>query len=269
MRVDTAYVTADEQKYIDSILQDGVYPTLEQVWALVDAAWNECQCDQGVTDERVSKFYAHPVWLLNGLFVEQHAESLKQRQNIAEYVANLRPKRVADFGGGFGSLARMIGGLCPTAEINVVEPHPHRMAVYLAEKTSNVRYRSDLIGEYDVLIATDVFEHVQNPLALVESTSAHLKVGGEYIIANCFWPVVSCHLPSTYHFRWSWHLAMEAMNLYPGKSVSYGRSYKKLGHISADSAHSIELRSKRWFWLIETMPYRYRERVAHFLIPER
>jgi SAM-dependent methyltransferase len=55
----------------------------------------------------------------------------------------------------------------------------------------------------DVLVSTDVLEHVHDPLeALVQMVRA-VKVGGHMIIANCFYPVIACHLPSTFHFRYS------------------------------------------------------------------
>lgn len=252
---------------MSNVLTDFRAPDLERMWALIDAAWEECECDPDVMDERIVRFYAHPVWLLNGLFIEQHAESLSNRRDFANYVASLKPKRVADFGGGYGTLARMIGERCPDAEVHIIEPHPQAMAVSLANKTTNVRYVKHFINEYDVLIATDVFEHVLDPLALVEETAAHLCIDGNFLIANDFWPDIRCHLPSTFHFRWSWDIAMTAMNLQPGQIVSYGRSYKRRGIVSCAAARKIERRSRRWFGLIEMLPARLnRQRAARLLI---
>ena len=59
-------------QYLQPLLRDDQPLTLEDVWSLMDAAWDECECDPDVMDERISRFYAHPVWLLNGLFIEQH-----------------------------------------------------------------------------------------------------------------------------------------------------------------------------------------------------
>ena len=266
MKINQEYLTPTESDYLDSILVDGSFPDLEGVWSLMDSAWEECQCDPYVFDERISRFYAHPVWLLNGLFIEQHAESLSHRRDFTEHVASLNPKKVADLGGGYGSLARMIGARSPGTEVHIVEPHPHTAAVSFAEKTANVRYVPEFSGAYDVLIATDVFEHVLDPLALVEKTAKHLRMGGEYLIANCFWPVIRCHLPSTFHFRWSWDVAMAAMNLKPGDIVSYGRVYSRIGPVSSVTSRKFEQRSKRWFRLIERMPGRIRGRVARLLI---
>lgn len=159
-----------EREYFDAVLKNGEAPDLEGMWGLLNKAWDVCRCEQDVMDERVEAFYMHPVWLLNGLFIEQHVESLNNRRVFTEYIASLMPERVADFGGGYGTLARMIGARCLYAEVHVIEPHPHPLAVKRAEETKNVRYVPDFFGEYDVIVATDVFEHVPDPLKLVERT---------------------------------------------------------------------------------------------------
>ena len=265
MKIDVSDYSLEECDYLNAILNSPIYPTLEDIWALMDAAWDECRCNPEVMDERISKFYGHPVWLLNGLFIEQHAESITHRQNFTEYVASLNPKRVADFGGGYGTLARMIGARCPDAEVHIVEPYPHLSAVKLAARTPNVCYISTLQGDYDVLIATDVFEHVPDPLFLLENTVAHLRTGGEYLIANCFWPVILCHLPSTFHFRWSWDYAMVKFGLQPANLIAYGRIYRKNGPIAAGKAKGIEQRSKRMFRIIELTPAKYRGSLQRLL----
>jgi hypothetical protein len=187
-------LSSTERSSLSSVLEDNnKMPDLEDIWAVMDAAWEECQRNLTAVDERITSFYSHPVWLLNGLFIAQHAESQSHRRDRTEYVTTLKAQRVADFGGGYGSLARMIGSCCPSTNVHIIEPHPFSVAVSLSEQTPNVRYMSEFLVEYDVLIATDVFEHVPDPLALVESTAAHLRMGGEYLIANCFWPVIRCH----------------------------------------------------------------------------
>jgi hypothetical protein len=70
----------------------------------------------------VSAFYRHPVWLLNGLFIEQDPQSLAHRQAFTTWVTQHLPTRVADFGGGFGGVARSIGATLPHGSVEVVEP---------------------------------------------------------------------------------------------------------------------------------------------------
>ena len=220
----------------------------------MDLAWEECGCNHSLGEKELMRFYSHPVWLLNGLFIEQHQESLGHRHSFTSFVAQLEPKRVADFGGGFGALARMLGTRCGQIKVEVIEPHPHPLAIELAKETANVRYVAELNGEYDVIMATDVFEHVRDPIALVEKTSQHLVLGGHYLMANCFLPVIRCHLPENYHWHWSWPLAMQQMNLQPGPVVAYGRIYQKVGPVAAAAARLVEQRSRKWCRRIENLP---------------
>lgn len=181
-----AHIAPAEQHWLLDIFKrcGGNYPTLEDIWSLMDEAWAGTHCDPLCMDSRMHDFYRHPVWLLNGLFIEQHVPSQVNRQCFTEWVVRQSPRRVADYGGGFGGLARMIGIACPEAIVEVIEPHPHPAAIALATNTVNVRYQPELTGEYDILIATDVFEHVPDPLALVESTATHLRNDGQSLLSG-------------------------------------------------------------------------------------
>ena len=162
------------------------YPNLEQLWKLVDEVWIEFGCDKNLNEANLSAFYSHPVWLLNGLLTENDERSFNNRKYFTNYVVEQAPMRVADIGGGFGTLARMIGTACPQAQIEIIEPHPHPEAIHLTEALANVKYCPQLSGNYDLLIAPDVFEHVPDPISLVEATASHLKLGGKYLIAIVF-----------------------------------------------------------------------------------
>lgn len=234
------HLSATETKYLSEVFArfDG-YPTLEQMWALMDEPWVELKCDPLNMDERVTTFYQHPVWMLNGLFVETHDQSVKNRQVFTDWAVSQQPSRVADFGGGFGGLARMIGAALSSAQVEVVEPHPHPAAIELAKNTPNVRFVSELTGEYDILIATDVFEHVPDPIGLTAETADHLRIGGQYLIANCFSPVILCHLPQLFHFNTSWDAVMRAMGLEPGAAVGYGRAYRRQGKFEVPTARKV------------------------------
>ena len=82
------------------------YPSLQQLWHLMDEQSQAHGCDPLQMDERVYTLYTHPVWLLNGLFIEQDPQSLANRQAFPNWVTKQAPIRVADFGGGFGGLAQ-------------------------------------------------------------------------------------------------------------------------------------------------------------------
>ena len=113
---DLALITPDEKRWLVEIFKRFAgYPSLEEIWAVMDEPWRELNCDPEVMDARIGTFYAHPVWLLNGLFIEQHPQSLDSRRGLTGWVATKSPRRVADYGGGFGGLARMTGAACPPA----------------------------------------------------------------------------------------------------------------------------------------------------------
>lgn len=126
----------------------------------------------------------------------------------------------------------------------------------------------DFDGEYDVVIATDVFEHVPDPLALVYETAKHLRFNGHYLMANCFQPVILCHLPSTFHFRCSWTAAMTAMGFTVGGLVGYGYPYQKTRPLLLQRSREIEASSKRWFPILEMLPRMLRSRLERYLFPE-
>jgi len=259
------HLTAHEITYLTEVFTHfNGYPGLEEVWHLMDEQWIAHDCDPEQMDERVAAFYQHPVWILNGLFIEQHAQSLEYRRMFSDWVARQRPARVADFGGGFGGLARFVGEALPDAQVEVVDPYPHPAAIAVAAKTPNIRFVPELSGEYDVLIATDVFEHVPDPIGLAADTAEHLCVGGQYLIANCFRPVILCHLPQHFHFNVAWDPAMKAMGLQPSERVSYGRVYRRQG-IDVDAARNIADCGRKLYPWIQRLP-RGRERVGRLLM---
>jgi len=226
-------ISSSERKYLEAALDMiGVSPKLEAVWLLMDLAWHDTECDwNNLRDENLTCFYEHPVWLLNGLFVEQHVDSISNREIFTEEVVKYRPEKVCDYGGGYGNLARMIARTSTGISVEIFDPHPHQSSLELSSYIENLRHVDALHGPYDVMLATDVFEHVSDPLLEVEKTARYLKVGGRYLIANCFYPVIKCHLPCTFHFRDSFSSILAKMNLKPVSSVVYGTVFEKTGEV--------------------------------------
>lgn len=249
------HLSKEEQEYLSNIFgRFGGYPSLESMWKLLDEPWTAYECDPFNLDERLTAFYEHPVWVLNGLFAETDDQSVENRRLFTDWVVDQHPKRVADFGGGFGGLARMIGGALPNTQVEVVDPHPHPAAIALAARTPNVRFVPNLTHEYDILIATDVFEHVPDPVGLTAETAAHLRKNGKYLIANCFAPVILCHLPQLMHFSISWDAVMRAMNLDPCDVVGYGRAYSRHYPIDLLAAREVGDCSKKVYPLVSWLP---------------
>jgi 2-polyprenyl-6-hydroxyphenyl methylase/3-demethylubiquinone-9 3-methyltransferase len=209
-------LTPAEKLALERYLQPvGSDLSLDQLWKLMDQVWLDYACDNRRPDpQRLAAFYRDPIWLLNGIFIEQHDLSMRQRHSIAKYIAALMPKRVIDFGGGFGTLARLLAQQCPASQIDVCEPFPPEHGVQSCQPFANISFVSTLDKQnYDVLVSTDVLEHVLDPLALLVQMIESVKPGGHLIIANCFYPVIACHLPSTFHLRHSFDKICCALGL--------------------------------------------------------
>ncbi|CAK6696992.1 class I SAM-dependent methyltransferase [Synechococcus sp. CBW1107] len=209
-------LTPTERLAIDQQLaQVGSDPSLEQIWSLMDQAWNRCGCDNCAPDnERLARFYSDPVWLLNGMFIEQHHVSMGHRQAITAAVAALRPQQVVDVGGGFGTLARLLASALPQSDIEICEPYPPRHGIESCKPFANISFVPELSRQsVDVLVSTDVLEHVQDPIALLAAMVDAVRPGGHLLIANCFFPVIACHLPCTFHLRYSFNAFCRALGL--------------------------------------------------------
>jgi len=164
--------------------------------------WDQIGVDNRIPDlENLSDFYSHPVWLLNGLFIEQHEQSLKNRNTFATWVQSVEPERVADFGGGYGTLARAISDRCSETRVEVVDPYPRPEALRASAGYHNLAFAEKLDGEYGLIIATDVFEHVTDPVGLADEVGRHIPVGGRFLTAYHFAPSIKCHLSSDLPFQ--------------------------------------------------------------------
>jgi SAM-dependent methyltransferase len=209
-------LTSEERTAIEQLLAEvGPDPSLEQIWQLMDQAWQHCGCDnRDPNPGRLAVFYRHPIWLLNGMFIEQHTISMGHRQEITAAVAALAPQRVLDFGGGFSTLARLLAAALPEAEISICEPYPPRHGIESCKPFTNIRFVPNLTSQsVDVLVSTDVLEHVTDPLALLAAMVDTVRPGGHLLIANCFYPVIACHLPCTFHLRYRFDDFCQALGL--------------------------------------------------------
>ncbi|WP_302556457.1 bifunctional 2-polyprenyl-6-hydroxyphenol methylase/3-demethylubiquinol 3-O-methyltransferase UbiG [Desulfovibrio piger] len=200
-------------------------PRLEEIWALMDLAWAATKADLA-DSQSLDTFYSHPVWTLNGIFTETHEESIYNRKVFADHIAATQPTRIADYGGGFGALARLLAKRLPSASIDVVEPYPSELALSLCKNFSNIRFVNRLSGAYDVIVALDVLEHVPAPLDLVYDLSRYTHKNSYLLLANCFYPVIKCHLPCTFYLRDTFDFLMKKMGFIPFEKVLYARTYR-------------------------------------------
>ena len=208
---------------------------LEDMWALLDQVWDEFGCDNRELDwDKINNYYQHPVWILNGLFIEQHDLSMQHRHAISDWLVNNRNKlninKVIDYGGGFGSLARLIAQKNKQIKIDIFEPFPSDYAISRCRPFPNIGFVDKLTSGYDSLVCTDVLEHVPDPLKLLEEMIEYVRSDGLLVIANNFRPLIKCHLPCTFHFRYTFKYFAQMMRLkYIGPCVgSHADIYQKM-----------------------------------------
>ena len=61
-----------------------------------------------------------------------------------------KPRKVADYGGGFGTLGRMIATVCPDSEVHIIDPFPTELAKRRLQQFRNATFVSEPQGPYDV-----------------------------------------------------------------------------------------------------------------------
>ena len=190
-------------------------PTVEWLWQEMDRIWVDKGLDNSekLTGQDIAGFYSHPVWIANGIFTCIDKESIDHRKAIKGYLVDIKAQNIADYGGGSGVLAEIITA---NSDINVdiVEPYPFEFFINKYKDNTKIKYVNDFeSSNYDVIIAQDVLEHVENPIEMAYQLSKHVKLDGYVIFANCFYPVIKCHLPSTFYLRHTFRLVMTAMGL--------------------------------------------------------
>ncbi len=210
-------ITTLEKQEVENLLEreDKTIQTgLEQMWYLMDLVWGDYECNNKKLNwDAIGKFYSHPVWLLNGLFIEQDDVSMGHRHAISDWVVEHDFKNVVDYGGGFGTLARLIAGKDSQVNIDIYEPHPSEFGLKRASQFNNINMVDKLGHDYDVLLSTDVLEHVPDPLADFSKMIDSVQLEGYLVIANCFYPVIKCHLPQDFHFRYTFNVFARLMGL--------------------------------------------------------
>jgi 2-polyprenyl-3-methyl-5-hydroxy-6-metoxy-1,4-benzoquinol methylase len=232
---DLALLTLEEVGEIQKILQitDNGCLEFEEICKILDYQWDELGCNnQNLDAEKIGRFYDNPVWLLNGLFIEQDRLSMQLRQSLVEWIISRQDRinSVLDYGGGFGTLARSLAAAAENLRIDVYEPHPHKLAIFKSAIYPNIHFINLLDTQYDCLVSTDVLEHVADPLTVFANMIESVKLNGYLVIHNHFTPTIKCHLPATFHLTYTFDYFAKMMGLSvlgtcPG---SYATLYQKI-----------------------------------------
>ncbi len=159
--------------------------------------------------DMVARFYSHPVWILNGIYSEADSISKSHRNSIAEFVKSLNINKIADYGGGSGVLAKFIAEKNSDAIVHIIEPFPSSYFIDRLKNYNRVLFVPQIEQTYDLIIAQDVLEHIDNPIELVLKLINSVNLGGYLIFANCFYPDIKCHLPSTFYLRHTFKYVMK------------------------------------------------------------
>lgn len=243
-----AWVSQTETDYLSS-LPVGL-PAVEWVWAEMDRVWHHYGLNsrKPLSGQRVGDFYSHPVWLMNGIFTALDPVSAAHRSAIGRYLLSAGVRVVADYGGGFGELARAITCTDNNVSVSIVEPYPSRVGLERLRNELNIKYVPSLLpSAYDAIVAQDVLEHVEDPLTLVLDIASAVREGGLIIFANCFYPVIKCHLPGTFHLRHTFPFVMKALGLrYVGvvNDVAHAQVFTRIGALDPAKARKAESLSK-------------------------
>lgn len=249
-------LTTLEKSEIEKLLKRediNIKDDLEQMWYLMDLIWDDYDCDNvNFNWDQIGHFYSHPVWLLNGLFQEQHTLSMQHRHAISDWVVKHKCTNVVDYGGGFGTLARLVADKDSSINMDIYEPHPSEFGLKRATEYKNIKIIDELENNYDCLLSTDVLEHVVDPLKDFSKMVKSVKIDGHLIIANAFYPMIKCHLPHVFHFRYTLNIFAKMMGLkVVGKlEGSHATIYKKVEDVEPN-------------WL----KIRFYERVSRFIFP--
>lgn len=187
---------------------------------LINDAWDLYGLDntKPLTAQKssIEKFYNDSVWKLNAWFAENDPVSRSHRNSIANYLCLNKFERIADFGGGSGVLAHIIVAKTHKS-IEVIEPY---MTEAEARKlsTKKIKFLNCFDGMYDCIVAQDVLEHLEDPIDAVCQICRSIKPGGVILFANCFWPIIHCHLPKNFYLRYTFKYLMIIFGLkYEGR----------------------------------------------------
>lgn len=135
------------------------------------------------------------------------------------------------------------------SNVTVIEPYHSDYGAARLRDDSMIAVKEELPKcAFDAVIAQDVLEHVEAPVNLAWDISQSVKKGGLIIFANCFFPYIKCHLPSTFHLRHTFPWVMKKMGLqYQGviKGAYHAQVFIKKRELDLNAALHAEESSKR------------------------
>lgn len=188
-----------ESEYVNGI-------DLKRLWQLLDQTWDDLS-ENHQNPSNLSKFlynyYQHPVWLINAAFSESDRETICDRLAAVRLITHVQPRKILDFGGGIGTVARLCCLNLSQAEIiDVVDitEFRHTVTQYLSD-FPKIRILEKPEPTYDAVICTEVLEHLIDPISTAVEINKLLRIGGSFAASWSFFPCIKCHLPQNFHLR--------------------------------------------------------------------
>ena len=231
-------------------------PSVEWVWSEMDRVWDLFKLDntRPLGEQAIVDFYSHPVWLMNGVFTELDPVSAGHRAAIALYLNNIGALNIADYGGGWGALAQAVIKSGPECKVSIIEPFPSHVALDRMQSESRIAFIDDFSSApYNVILAQDVLEHVEDPVGLVVSLVNAVEKEGYLIFANCFSSSIKCHLPATFYLRYQFRMLMKYAGLQfieviPG--AEHAQVFRKVDDIDHNALMRANKRAKSFGFLL-------------------
>lgn len=155
--------------------------------------------------KEVKEFYDSPIWIIDSLLTETDVCSVKMRLNAVKCISIFDHSKVLDYGGGFGIIAEMAGKIFPNSIITLYEISRNRKHIQEKINMENVTVTNKLSSKYDVVISTEVLEHVHNPIKHILKMKRLINKGGGLILTYSFNDYLKCHLPENYRYNGIFH----------------------------------------------------------------
>ena len=116
--------------------------------------------------------------LRNSILDERYVEN--QARNLASYIPELRDRRVCDIGCGKGYLARQLvdRGAAPMTVVDLSMAYLRRMSAEAFIPVLANAENLPFADAFDIIVATDIMEHVLNVGSFVYALNRALAVGG-------------------------------------------------------------------------------------------
>lgn len=200
-----------------------------------------------ITQEQRDNFYKTTSSYIYDLSYYNALPDIVQKYND---ICNLcRDKKVLDFGAGIGTLTMLLAksgidvsyydlsGKTSEYAQKRFEIHGIKPRIYLDNIDS-------IEGKFDIIVANDVFEHLENPISYVEKLSNMLNDGGYFFMQNAFFVDENypMHLKETALQADTFYFDLRKLGLNKVSNVLYQK--KEIVKITLESKVTVEISTK-------------------------